>query len=118
MKKFAVIGLLLLPSESYAASEVISCGDVTAVGGEARMALHKLAQERASKEIEEFIERRLVTPYVDAFGSAGDEESTASLIEVFWCETNNTPLHDAYYRLYSRNKHLFEGVELPPGFKR
>jgi hypothetical protein len=118
MKYFTICILLTLSPTTYGASEVITCGDAMGVGGVARMALHNQAQERAQKAIEEFIERRLATPYINGLGMAGDEESMASVIEVFWCDSLDSPLHDAYYSLYSRNKHLFEGAELPIGFER
>lgn len=79
-----------------------------AVGAEAKSTLHKAAQRRAQKEIEEFMERRVINPYAEALGQEGNPESMASLIEVFWCETPETPLHSAYYRFYSNNKSVFE----------
>jgi len=109
MKGLPLFFIAWIPSTAFSASEVISCGDAMAVGVEAKLALHQQAQQRAQVEIEEFQGRKLVVRYINALGSEGDIDSMASVIEVFWCETADTPLHDAYYRLYSRNMRLFEG---------
>jgi hypothetical protein len=109
--------LTLLSSNALAASEVITCGDATSVGAEARMALHKAAQERAQREIEEFVGKSLEYRYINTLGMSGNAETMANVIEVLWCDSPNDPLHDAYYSLYSRHRHLFEGEELPVGFQ-
>lgn len=77
------------------------------VGGEARTLLHKQAQQRAQHEIESFMEKALMKPYVDVFGLQSSADVMADLIEIYWCETTNTPLHSAYYRFYSSNKSVF-----------
>lgn len=90
------------------AADVITCGDAMSVGKEAKASLHKEAQKRAQKAVEDFTGKKLTKPYIKIFGQSGTPESTLSVIEVYWCETETTPLHSAYYRLYSSNKLFFE----------
>lgn len=106
MKQLAFL-LVLTFSASALANDVITCGDAESVGVEAKLALHKEAQQRAQKAIEEFVEKPVVTPYVGAFGAVGDAKSMAAIIEIYWCESAKTPLHAAYYRFYSSNKSVF-----------
>ncbi|MCK7460478.1 hypothetical protein [Idiomarina aminovorans] len=107
MKLAQFLSLFMLSTPALA-SGVITCGDVMAVGDEASYTLHAEAQKRAQTAIEEFVGKRVVKPHVDATGSNANPETMASLIEVFWCETADTPLHSAYYRFYSSNKSVFE----------
>ena len=101
---------------SNSVAGVITCGDAMSVNGDARMALHKSAQKRAQLAIEEFTGKKLTIPYVDdhtaCFGdtctSKGTPEGTASIVEVYWCETPSTPLHSAYYNLYSSSSLWFD----------
>ena len=87
----------------------ISCGDAMAVGTEARTVLHKAAQKRAQKAVEEFIGKPLTLPYIQLLDpKAGNPTSTASIVEVYWCETENTPLNKAYYNLYTSSKKYFD----------
>jgi hypothetical protein len=90
------------------AANVITCGDVSSVGDESKFLLHKAAQQRAEKKIEEFFERKITQPNAALLGQEGSEKSMAAIIETFWCETPDTPLHSAYYRFYSNNKSVFE----------
>ncbi len=61
MKYFFMIFSLF--SISSFAGDVITCGDALSVKGEANTILHKVAQERAQKAIESFIEKKLLNPY-------------------------------------------------------
>lgn len=106
MKKCIVIAALTLSATSLA-SEVITCGDAAFVGTEAKAALHHEAQQRAQKAVEDFVGKPVVTPYVGLLGAPGDAKNMASLIDIYWCESAKTPLHDAYYRFYSSNKSVF-----------
>lgn len=88
--------------------KAITCGDTLVLDSEVKAKLHHAAQQRAQQEIEEFIGRKITTPYVNVFGEKATPEKMLGLIELFWCETTSTPLHSAYYRFYSRNKDVFE----------
>jgi hypothetical protein len=105
--KFSFLVLCLFFSANSFSAEVITCGDARAVGKEAKLILHKQAQERAQKDIEIFVEKTIKTPIVDVWGNKSTVEHMSALIDVYWCETNQTPLHSAYYRFYSSNKYLF-----------
>ena len=107
MKYISIIFALIYSSLANS-SDVITCGDAMAVGNEAKLVLHSQAQKRAQKAIESFVEKRVKKPYVNAFGQESDLNSMSALIEVYWCETQKTPLHSAYYRFYSNNKSVFE----------
>jgi hypothetical protein len=100
-----VIVLNLIPR--CFAESVTTCGDVMNIGDGARMILHGDAQSRAKQKIELFVEKKVVVPYVDALGRKAKPINMARLIEVYWCETQQTPLHSAYYRFYSSNKSVF-----------
>lgn len=56
--KFSFLVLCLFFSVNSFSSEVITCGDARAVGKEAKLILHKQAQERAQKDIETFVEKK------------------------------------------------------------
>jgi hypothetical protein len=109
MKTFLSL-IILIFTAFNAKAEVIMCGDVMSVGEEARLTLHKSAQKRAQIVIEDFMEKKITTPY--AGWLVKPENATPStmayLIEAYWCETDETPLHSAYYRYYSSNKSAFE----------
>lgn len=103
---------IILTINSFA-SDVITCGDVFSVKGEAHAVLHQAAQKRAQKAIEDFVEKKLLKryPFPDqAVGSHSDgtPEATAFGVEIYWCESSKMPLHSAYYSLYSNNKQFFE----------
>ena len=84
-------------SNSTAIAQVITCGDVMAeISNTAKDLLHKSAQERAQADYEAFMEKKLETPYI-GWPDKGTPESMAATIELYWCETRNTPLHTAYY---------------------
>jgi len=113
MKKLMMLFFTLYASNSMAG--VITCGDAMSVKGEARMALHHSAQKRAQRDVEEFAGKALTVPYPginacfgDKCESDGTPESTAALVDLYWCETNSTPLHSAYYSLYSSSKLWFD----------
>jgi len=111
MKKLIVLLLVLYPSISLAG--VITCGDAMSLEGDARMALHQSAQKRAQEAIEEFTGKKLIQPYIILFGSnGGTPESTAIIVETYWCESSSTPLNAAYYGLYSSSKTFFEQNKL------
>ncbi len=106
--KYISIFFALITSSFAHSSEVITCGDAMSVGSEAKITLHSQAQKRAQTAIESFIEKPVKKPYVNAFGQESDLNTMSVLIEVYWCETQKTPLHSAYYRFYSNNKSVFE----------
>ncbi|MDQ6967896.1 MAG: serine protease [Mariprofundaceae bacterium] len=113
MKKLIILLFTLYASNSTAG--VITCGDAMSVKGDARMALHHSAQKRAQRAVEDFTGKTLTVPYPSmkaCFGnkceSDGTPESTASFVDIYWCETNSTPLHSAYYSLYSSSKLWFD----------
>ncbi|OUR75856.1 hypothetical protein A9Q75_17320 [Colwellia psychrerythraea] len=93
-----------------ATSKVITCFDVTNdnISRAARSSLHKQAQQRAQRSIELFMEKPILTPYFDGLGQPAKAENMATLIEVFWCDNQEKPLHSAYYDFYSRNKNAFK----------
>ncbi|HBC3554585.1 MULTISPECIES: hypothetical protein [Vibrio harveyi group] len=99
----------LVANANNATSNVITCFDVMNddVSRAARSLLHKQAQKRAQDSIESFIEKPVLKPYVDAFGRPSQPENMASVIEVYWCDARDKPLHSAYYDFYSRNKSVF-----------
>ena len=109
-----ILSILLLFISDVYASEVITCGDVLTGSDEAKMILHKNAQKRAQKEIEEFIGKKIIYPYpVTGFGGVdknGTPENMATIITIFWCESLNKPLHSAYYDFYARNKGAFSST--------
>ena len=113
MKKFILL-LLVYPLSALSASDVTTCQDASSVGAEARLTLHDHAQSRAQREIERFVEKEIARPYVDVFGQETDADGMATLIEVFWCNYPEMPLHSAYYSFYSRNKHVLEGETVVP----
>ena len=90
-------------------ANVITCGDVISLNGEAKAILHKAAQQRGQIEIEEFVGKKIIKPYYSITGKSNPKEF-AAFIEVYWCESLSTPLHSAYYRFYSRNKGSFDGM--------
>ncbi|MGI2001294.1 hypothetical protein [Shewanella sp. AC91-MNA-CIBAN-0169] len=106
MKKITCL-LFFITSINASATEVITCKDAMSVGGEAKSALHHLAQQRAQLDIENFVEKPLIKPYLDVWGSSSYPAVMAELVEIYWCEAANTPLHEAYYRFYASNKHVF-----------
>ena len=106
MKKIICL-LFLITSINSSATEVITCNDAMAVGGEAKSALHYLAQQRAQHDIESFVEKPVIKPYLDVWGSSSTPAVMAELVEIYWCETANTPLHEAYDRFYASNKRVF-----------
>ena len=81
---------------------------------EAKMILHKSAQERAQKEIEAFIGKKIIYPYpVTEFGGVdknGTLENMSTTITTYWCEYFDKPLHSAYYDFYARNKGAFSST--------
>jgi hypothetical protein len=89
---------------AFAGNNVILCGDVFTASQEAKLVLHEVAQQRAQKEIENFVGKKLIQPY---WGKK-DIEMISGIIETYWCETSSTPLHSAYYRLYSSSKFPFQ----------
>lgn len=107
MKLSLMICFITLYS-SFAVSGVITCGDAQSVGTEAKLALHASAQRRAQKQAEELVEKKINTPLVDAFGRETSPEVMASVIEVYWCESPSTPLHEAYFNFYTNNKNVFD----------
>ncbi|AZG36762.1 MULTISPECIES: hypothetical protein [Shewanella] len=107
MKYISILFALFCSGIAYS-SEVITCGDATSVGREAKLVLHSHAQKRAQQAIELFVEKKVKTPYVNFYGQVSDLKTMSSLIEVYWCETQETPLHSAYYRFYSNNKSVFQ----------
>lgn len=89
--------------------QVISCGDVMNLGSEARAVLHNVAQKRAQKAVEEFMEKKLTLPYTQLLDpEKGTATSTAALVELYWCHSDNMPLHSAYYNLYTSDKMFFD----------
>ncbi len=113
MRKLSLLSIFLLPmavSANNATSNVITCFDVTndIVSLGARSVLHKEAQKRAQKNIEDFIGKPVLTPYFDGMGQPAKAQNMASVIEVFWCEALKKTLHSAYYDFYSRNKNAFK----------
>ena len=93
--------------------KVITCGDAMIAKGYNRLYLHDIAQQRAQREIEDFMGKKILTPYPSPIvGKNGTLKSMAALIETFWCEAPTTPLHSAYYNFYSRNKSAFENDKL------
>jgi len=120
MKLFLSTFLLLFPL--VAISQVITCGDVLSVTGEAKAVLHDTAQQRAQEKVEDFTSRTLTKPYIVALEPTcfhkkckmtGTAETTAEIVETFWCETESTPLHSAYYSLYTSGKDFFDKKYLP-----
>ena len=117
--------LILLSSFTTCSfADVITCGDAFSVGSEAKASLHQSAQQRAQKSIEDFTGNILARPYIAAGGfepvcggnkctMTGTPQSTAEFVEIFWCETKSTPLHSAYYRMYSSSKDFFDKRYLP-----
>lgn len=92
-------------------ADVISCGDVFALkdGSEAKYELHKSAQQRAQKTAEDFMGKKMTKPFVSVFPTKKDElKDMIQTIEVFWCESAKTPLHQAYYSFYMNNKTCWE----------
>lgn len=110
--KFILLSLLCSPTvfANNATSSVITCFDVTNddVSLGAKSALHAQAQQRAQKNIEKFMEKPILKPYVNVFGQSAKAENMAALIEVYWCDSQDKPLHSAYYDFYSRNKNVFK----------
>jgi hypothetical protein len=116
MKKM-IFFIFVLYAPSSMATTVITCGDALSVGSEAKILLHQAAQKRAQQDIENFTGKKLTIPYVDdstaCFSkskcvSMGTAKATADIVETFWCETSSTPLHSAYYSLYSSSKLWFD----------
>jgi len=109
MSNFLILVILIFAS-FHSTGGVMTCGDAMSVGEEARLALHQSAQKRAQDSIEEFMGKKIINPYSGHFVKERDAtpSTMAYLIEVFWCETDKTPLHTAYYRYYSTNKSAFE----------
>lgn len=116
-KIYLFIALAFFSTHSLA--DVITCGDAMSVGKEAKISLHEKAQQRAKKAVEAFTDKQLAKPYVAAGGfdpvcgskkckMEGTLETTADLVETFWCETASTPLHSAYYRLYTSSKDFYD----------
>lgn len=106
--KYHLITICSFLFSSCVFAEAITCADVTAVKSEAKIILHAAAQKRAQKEAEDLLEKKIATPYLDVLGQSATPEAMASLIEVYWCESPSTPLHSAYFRFYTSNKHVFE----------
>lgn len=101
--------IFTIGSTKIMASDVIRCKDIMNASKEARIALHSLAQDRAREDIEEFTGRKITRPFPKISSSENLKiEQFMGLIEVFWCETPQTPLHAAWYRFYSINKKVFE----------
>ena len=105
--KYFLVCAIMIFSRNVSA-EVITCGDAYKVGGEAKYVLHREAQKRAQVAIEEMFEKKIKKPFVNTFQLETTPEKMAVFIETFWCESNKTPLHSAYYRFYSSNKHVFK----------
>jgi len=76
--------------------------------GEAKQLLHQAAQQRAQREAENFTEKKIIKPYFTAGSGPGSPESMAALVEIYWCESSSTPLHSAYYRLYTTSKSFYQ----------
>lgn len=89
-------------------AQVITCSDASVVGAEAKMALHAAAQQRAQTAAEDLLEKKVVMPYISLGGQIGTPEEMAAIIETYWCESNSTPLHSAYFRFYTSNKYVFK----------
>jgi hypothetical protein len=106
--KYILNTFLLLSLFCNVQAGVITCYDASAVGSEAKMSLHAAAQKRAQKAAEDLVEKKIVTPYVNALGQKDTPEMMAAVIEAYWCNSNSTPLHSAYFSFYTSNKHVFE----------
>jgi hypothetical protein len=107
MNKIILI-LSLSIASFYCNAEVITCSDATSVGSEASLSLHASAQKRAQVAVENLLEKKIMTPYVDLAGGKATLKSMSSLIETYWCESPSTPLHSAYFRFYTNNKNVFQ----------
>lgn len=111
MKRFILINFILLGN--LLASSVITCGDAFRFedNSDGKYSLHKSSQERAQKEAENFMGKKIKKPYGSSWILNDTKEqkleNMISLIEIFWCENINMPLHSAYYNFYMRNKDVW-----------
>ncbi len=108
MKFFISIILLFISNTVHA--QAIRCGDVWSVkSSEANLALHQIAQKRAQEHVERLVGKKIINPYINMGIVNGEKtlKTTASIIEVYWCETSSTPLHSSYQSLYTSG---IEGV--------
>ena len=95
--------IIFLSVKAYS-SEVITCDDLLkGISDEAKITLHKDAQKRAQRDIEDYLGKKLIHPYGVSVKSI---EGMAGFIEIYWCSPSQ-PLHDAWYSFYSRNKAVF-----------
>ena len=109
--KILYTSIILYLSSFTSVFAITTCHDAMSVSGEAKSILHSHAQKRAQSETEEILEKKIINPYMTAFGHEGTPETMASLIELYWCESKSTPLHSAYYRYYSSNKVVFSNLK-------
>lgn len=96
----------------YAYSKAITCSDAMIFNyknqSEAKLSLHKVAQQRAQYEAEKFMNKTIIKPFPTALGENNKHMTikTALLIEIFWCYPS-MPLHSAYYNFYMSNKSVW-----------
>ena len=101
-RQLLVLFIFLFSSSIQAGA--ITCEDAISVKSkEAKKELHRLAQQRAQKNVERLVGKQLINPYIN--GGISDSprtlETTIPFIEIFWCNTPSMPLHSAYYNLYT-----------------
>lgn len=102
MKIWLLLLLTLTPLNVY--SGAITCGDARQIkSAEAKKALHALAQNRAQKNVETFLKKKMVNQYINGglIGKPKTLETTMPFIEIYWCYGPSMPLHSAYYSLYT-----------------
>jgi len=88
-------------------TKVILCKDLYGLNNKIKLVLHLQAEERAKKEAENFMEKRIIIPFPDLTGKESNISVTSHIIETFWC-LPNMPLHEAWYHFYMKNKWLWK----------
>jgi hypothetical protein len=88
-------------------NQVILCKDLKNLNKKIKLVLHKKAQERAQKDAEKFMNKKIIRPFPNLLGQETNISITSRIIEIFWC-VPNMPLHEAWYNFYMRNKIVWE----------
>ena len=114
MKNLLPLLIFLWPVITQAGA--ISCIDAISMEGDAKLALHEAARNRAIIEAEDFTGKKIEKPIVGLWEMAviasekpvkSSPMDMATLIETSWCETHKTPLNAAYYRFYTSVKYVY-----------